>query len=1010
MPHALPARQVAGNKTGPVRRERNKHRQVEPKGAREEYSEALRNKCRKGALHRKPADISHCPECGSVGTVVTRLGFSKRLAAKWYQTCTHTVKNYDGSPVKCTYFKVPLQPLVPKNQVAAIERQRTADLTARAAAKAQREADRAQREADRKPGNPDVQLRLAVATKALEEAVAEAKAAQQLVQQDDECGWESTPPPQPSSSRMTLDVANNSSATSVRTSTSQTQLECDREVAINLQKSLWDAETDATPESTKTANTLSNAPASQSTSQSTDRHSGPPARPANTSNRMRQAACLQQQAADWLGEASVTSKATTKDVVTAQSSSPIDTPTPAARLRHLRPFPLPTALDFNKLDDEGPKRAHANGEGAGGQVKCKTGSEKHSERGNEVTNPENRADSWVAREANTVLHQRGRSPSFTETPPPSTQPRSSNNILQKRCRAPSIASVISISSDEPPRPKAKHQRANPTVQVKREVVDEVLTATRTQSNGSGTRGDAAKTPSKPKPCPVRKSNGDVVRTPRVAEHTEREAVTAGQATNASLTTHPSAVHGSRARHMDAVATTSLAQLCDGVFHMRKPQCAPPGPDHHGAPISGVRDPDASQAARPHQHIRAPSSDPAPSSDLDNVPGQSTLGSSNKENYDVEPASHGPSPACTPSLDPSHFDKPGDEDQDLPALQPSNHSDDALAPLARARHLRALPRSQSRLRTTSHGPGVNMLYDPSCRLACCMMVEEMETGRAPWDSDDEWDDDKLVPPSTRKQGVAGSASHQSAQGHTSDGDSVPTGLLAETKGDAKHANDEDASEVDDMFSGDGESGDESGFDAHDGVGQISEIGSDASEDPDLDDVAEDGRTLYVEESVDAAVQTPWTHNLDEAEVWYCTVFIWTVNGGRPRRVLLSMNTGETEVRLSDRPAIYTALGGLRVHTFLVWNFTSSTWVGHDFTTMFTVSEFDQHTLLVRLPEVTRCLEFGKAITHAEEPLWPAYTCGEDDGIDSTPIAGTSKEDQDGGAFRKMSRKGKEVARD
>ncbi|RDX49657.1 hypothetical protein OH76DRAFT_1483020 [Lentinus brumalis] len=147
----------------------------------------------------------------------------------------------------------------------------------------------------------------------------------------------------------------------------------------------------------------------------------------------------------------------------------------------------------------------------------------------------------------------------------------------------------------------------------------------------------------------------------------------------------------------------------------------------------------------------------------------------------------------------------------------------------------------------------------------------------------------------------------------------------------------------------------------------------------------------------------------------------------------MNTGETEVRLSDRPPIYTALGGLRPCECRLWDFTTSTWMAQDFDAVFSVSEFDQHTLLIRLPEVTRCLEFGKAIAYAEEPLWPALAeqGGQEDEITSeqdnkhasdiqvstaiatsrqgSPTAGTSQQVQERPKSIKKSRKGKEVVR-
>ncbi len=136
-------------------------------------------------------------------------------------------------------------------------------------------------------------------------------------------------------------MAQNSSATSARTSTSQAQIDHDREVALRLQKSIWDAETDTSPDSAKTAHSSPDAHPPAPADKSVGVHLGTAGRPADVgcswmisssivltslqaSNRMRQAARLQRQAvrategyllhlltilqADWLGEESVTSK------------------------------------------------------------------------------------------------------------------------------------------------------------------------------------------------------------------------------------------------------------------------------------------------------------------------------------------------------------------------------------------------------------------------------------------------------------------------------------------------------------------------------------------------------------------------------------------------------------------------------------------------------------------------------------------------------------------------------
>ncbi len=56
---------------------------------------------------------------------------------------------------------------------------------------------------------------------------------------------------------MTLELANQESASSSRTSTSQAQLDHDREVALVVQAN-WDAETNTSPESNHTASSANN--------------------------------------------------------------------------------------------------------------------------------------------------------------------------------------------------------------------------------------------------------------------------------------------------------------------------------------------------------------------------------------------------------------------------------------------------------------------------------------------------------------------------------------------------------------------------------------------------------------------------------------------------------------------------------------------------------------------------------------------------------------------------------
>ncbi len=127
----------------------------------------------------------------------------------------------------------------------------------------------------------------------------------------------------------------------------------------------------------------------------------------------------------------------------------------------------------------------------------------------------------------------------------------------------------------------------------------------------------------------------------------------------------------------------------------------------------------------------------------------------------------------------------------------------------------------------------------------------------------------------------------------------------------------------------------------------------------------------------------------------------------------MKVGETEVQLSDRPTIYTALGGIRVRTWLVWNFASSTWIEQDFTAPVSVSEFDQHTILIKLPDVRRCVEFGRAMSYAQEPLWPACNEPQDGGDEDHNHESARVADNGQVAtavlVSKPSRKGKEVIR-
>ncbi len=64
---------------------------------------------------------------------------------------------------------------------------------------------------------------------------------------------------------MTLDLVNQASGSSSRTSTSQAQLDHDREVALAMQRT-WDAETNTSPESIHTAKSLAPQETSGATS------------------------------------------------------------------------------------------------------------------------------------------------------------------------------------------------------------------------------------------------------------------------------------------------------------------------------------------------------------------------------------------------------------------------------------------------------------------------------------------------------------------------------------------------------------------------------------------------------------------------------------------------------------------------------------------------------------------------------------------------------------------------
>ncbi len=442
------------------------------------------------------------------------------------------------------------------------------------------------------------------------------------------------------------------------------------------------------------------------------------------------------------------------------------------------------------------------------------------------------------------------------------QPRTLNTCRRKL----SFSSVISISSDEPPRTQVKRQRTDRDVQVKREAGEERIDDVRAPRDAHPeSRAAPTNTPSKPKPRPMRKSDS-------VSKTTARAAATviARQEHNAPTTVQPLSAHSPPYAHIDAAVTTTLASIAQGGggnFSLNSPKGRTDEHRTDEGRTSGVSNLASANGARPRQHT-----DPAPTDELSsdreqNATDGSTLGSSNKENYDVERTSRVVCPARPASVARSPLANSRGVDEELPVLEPLD-SPDSPALASGPRHPRSLPHEQPHVHPITHLPGLNVSYDITCRQPCCVMIEEAEAGRAPWESDYDSDDYKPAPRSAHCKQASEAASNTRGQDFV--GDDVPTGLSADS--DIEDAVDEgEASEADDRdHASDGASTDE-----HEGLGGLSRNSSESSEDPEVDDVAADERHLYVEESVDAAVRKPWTHDLDNVEAWYCTVFLWIV---------------------------------------------------------------------------------------------------------------------------------------
>ncbi len=211
--------------------------------------------------------------------------------------------------------------------------------------------------------------------------------------------------------------------------------------------------------------------------------------------------------------------------------------------------------------------------------------------------------------------------------------------------------------------------------------------------------------------------------------------------------------------------------------------------------------------------------------------ESTLESSNKENHDVRPSVHGPRMAFPPSDPPSLSNQDSDNAVAPAALEPSPDVHRCMSTTGRIQSNRTTAR---------------VVYDSPCSSAVRraprslpqspprpshgVLVEQKDTGKAPWESSED---------------------DEPAHAHTASDNGAQDGHSSDRDGDVEDVSDEEANE------------------------EPGEHTDSSAEDEYLDYLADEAPSRIVEASVDAAVKKPWTHDLDDVEAWYCTVFIWIV---------------------------------------------------------------------------------------------------------------------------------------
>ncbi len=263
-------------------------------------------------------------------------------------------------------------------------------------------------------------------------------------------------------------------------------------------------------------------------------------------------------------------------------------------------------------------------------------------------------------------------------------------------------------------------------------------------------------------------------------------------------------------------------------------------------------------------VHPPSDPPSPSAQDDNVEDpedvrgrvrhsptrESTLESSNKENHDAGPAAHDFCTPCPPTEPPSGAKQEYEEN----AGAPPELEQYGVAPLSPYTTGRAHPSRTGKVtrrvadarpspysrRAPRSLPNEVTIGSAQSRTSRGVLVEQNIADKAPWDSSDE------------------GASPTASQPRADEGDTL-------------------AGEHDLEGGSDGELNGSREADALRSDGGEDDVGSvDATESSDEQDFLDgEGPSRIVEPSVAAAVHRPWTHDLEEVEAWYCTVFLWIV---------------------------------------------------------------------------------------------------------------------------------------